>query len=264
MYIFDTHAHYDDDWYDEDRDVLLKSMKEKNVKKICNIGATLKGCADTLKLIDEYDFFYGAIGVHPTEIEEIEAMGEEAGLALLREYLAHERVVAVGEIGLDYHLDSCDDEVKGLQKKWFRLQMELAQELKLPLVIHSRDAAADTYDEMKAADAGQIGGVVHCYSYSPEMAKQYVDMGFMIGVGGVVTFSNGRKLKETVEAIPLESIVLETDAPYLAPVPYRGKRNSSAYISYVAEAIADIKKIPVEGVYETTYENAHRLYRLTM
>jgi TatD DNase family protein len=262
MKIFDTHAHYDDSWFDEDREELLSSFAENGVKKVCNIGAAYKGCSDTVELVKKYDFFYGAVGIHPTEIDEVKDKKEEV-LDTLRRYVAeNERIVAIGEIGLDYHLDDCDDEVKKTQRDWFVSQMELARELKAPIVVHSRDAAADTMSVMKECNAAEIGGVVHCYSYSAEMAKQYVDMGFYIGVGGVVTFKNGRKLCETVTAIPLERIVLETDAPYLAPQPYRGKRNSSLYIPYMAQKIAAIKGIDVEQVYEQTYENAHRLYGL--
>ena len=165
-------------------------------------------------------------------------------------------MIAVGEIGLDYYWDNESHEV---QKKWFIRQLELARELGLPVLIHSREAAADTMEIMKEY-AGGLKGVIHCYSYSREMAKEYVKMGFYIGVGGVVTFKNARRLKETVEEIPLESIVLETDCPYLAPVPYRGKRNNSAYIRYVAEEIAKIKGIPCGEVISRTEENAKRLY----
>jgi TatD DNase family protein len=260
MKIFDTHAHYDDDWFNDDREELIGSFQENGVKKVCNIGATFKGCHDTVALVERYDFFYGAVGIHPTEIDEIKDRKEEVLSTLERYVTEKERIVAIGEIGLDYHLDNCDDEVKSLQKDWFISQMELARKLKVPVVIHSREAAKDTMDIMTENDAAGIGGVVHCYSYSPEMARQYVDMGFYIGVGGVITFNNGRRLRETVVAIPLERIVLETDAPYLAPQPYRGKRNCSLYIPHMAQAIADIKGVDVEMVYEQTYENAHRLY----
>lgn len=264
MKIFDTHAHYDDEWFNEDREELIGSFQENGVKKVCNIGAAFKGCADTVELVKKYDFFYGAVGIHPTEIEEVQDRKEEV-LDTLRGYAQeNERIVAIGEIGLDYHLENCDENVKAIQHDWFVSQMELARSLKLPIVVHSRDAAADTMTVMKENNAAEIGGVVHCYSYSSEMAKQYVDMGFYIGVGGVITFKNGRKLRETVAAIPLEKIVLETDSPYLAPQLYRGKRNSSLYLPYMAQAIADIKEIDVERVYEQTYENAHRLYGIEM
>lgn len=270
--IFDTHAHYDDEWFDEDRSCLIESLAEGGVKKVCNIGATLKGCTATMEFIRKYDFFYGAVGIHPTEIGDLETAYDEAlgpeiynnrAFKLIKDYAIDcDRVVAIGEIGLDYHLDDCDDIVKNRQKLWFERQMELARELKLPIVVHSRDAAADTMDVMKACRAWEIGGVIHCYSYSAEMAKQYVDMGFFIGVGGVVTFKNGKRLKETVAAIPLENIVLETDAPYMAPEPFRGTRNSSLLIPKTAEAIAGIKGVSVDTVYEQTFINAHRLYNI--
>jgi TatD DNase family protein len=264
MKIFDTHAHYDDGWFDEDREALIGSFQENGIRKVCNIGAAFKGCSDTVELVKRYDFFYGAVGIHPTEIDEVKDKKEEI-LDILRGYATeNERIVAIGEIGLDYHLDDCNDSVKALQRDWFIAQMELARSLRLPIVVHSRDAAADTMAVMKECGAEEIGGVVHCYSYSSEMAKQYVDMGFFIGVGGVITFNNGRKLRETVAAIPLDSIVLETDAPYLAPQPYRGKRNSSLNIPLMAQEIAAIKGVDVETVYEKTYENAHRLFGLNL
>jgi TatD DNase family protein len=264
MKIFDTHAHYDDRWFDEDREALIGSLQENGIRKVCNIGSDFRGCSATVELLKRYDFFYGAVGIHPTEIDEVKDKKDEI-LGILRGYAEeNERIVAIGEIGLDYHLDDCDDSVKLLQREWFVSQMELARELKLPIVVHSRDAAADTMEVMKECGAEEIGGVIHCYSYSAEMAKQYVNMGFFIGVGGVITFNNGRKLRETVAAIPLEKIVLETDAPYLTPPQNRGKRNSSLNIPYMAERIADIKGIDVETVYEQTYENAHRLYRIDM
>ena len=167
--------------------------------------------------------------------------------------------MAVGEIGLDYYWEEPDHAV---QKKWFARQLELAKLVKKPVIIHSRDAAKDTYDMMAAHHAGETGGVVHCFSYSAEMALDYVAMGFYIGVGGVVTFKNGRKMKEVVQAVPIERILLETDSPYLSPEPYRGKRNSSLHLPYIAQKIADIKGLPYEEVVKVTTENAQRLYQI--
>ena len=250
--IFDSHAHYDDKAFDGDRDSLLSAMEEQGVGRIVNVGASLETTKRTLELTQKYPFVYGAAGVHPDETGEL----DEENFRWLEWAAGQEKIVAVGEIGLDYYWDNESHEV---QKKWFIRQLELARELGLPVLIHSREAAADTMEIMKEY-AGGLKGVIHCYSYSREMAKEYVKMGFYIGVGGVVTFKNARRLKETVEEIPLESIVLETDCPYLAPVPYRGKRNNSAYIQYVAEEIAEIKGITYEEVVACTEENARRLY----
>ncbi|MCM1399305.1 MAG: TatD family hydrolase [Clostridium sp.] len=260
--IFETHAHFDDDAFDEDRNELLLSMKNNGIEKLVNIGASLASCEHTLQLMECYDFIYGAIGVHPSDVSDLENYdgGEAAAIDALRQMaLANEKVVAIGEIGLDYHYDDTDKE---MQKKWFVKQMELAGKLKLPIVVHSRDAAADTVDIMKENHAEQLGGVIHCYSYTKELAKTFLDMGFFFGIGGVITFKNARKLVETVEYLPLEHIVLETDSPYLAPEPYRGKRNSSLNLPYVAETIAKIKQISVEDVYRATWDNAMHLYHM--
>ncbi|MDE6026357.1 MAG: TatD family hydrolase [Lachnospiraceae bacterium] len=260
--IFETHAHFDDEDFDEDRDKLLLSMKNNGIEKLVNIGAGLASCKNTLQLMEKYDFIYGAIGVHPSEVSDLEEYdgGDTAAINALRQMaLSQSKTVAIGEIGLDYHYENTD---KALQKKWFVKQMELADELKLPIVVHSRDAAADTVDIMKANHAETLGGVIHCYSYTKELARVFLDMGYFFGIGGVITFKNARKLVETVEYLPLESIVLETDSPYLAPEPYRGKRNSSLNLPYVAEAIAKIKNISVEEVYRATWNNALKLYNL--
>lgn len=180
-------------------------------------------------------------------------------MIFLREAALQERVVAIGEIGLDYYWDSPKRE---MQKQWFIRQLELARELALPVIIHSRDAAKDTMEILKEQKAEEIGGVIHCFSYSVEIAREYLNMGFYLGIGGVLTFSNAKKLKEVVEMAPLERLVLETDCPYLAPVPNRGKRNDSLNLSYVAEEIARIKQVAYQEVADITFDNAERLYRL--
>ena len=253
--IFDTHAHYDDDAFDEDREELLGSMQANGVGKIVNIGASLNSCKQTIELMQKYDFVYGAIGVHPNEVEEL----SEESFAQLKEWCKSEKCVAVGEIGLDYYYDEPTPEI---QKIWFIRQLNLAREIFKPVVIHSRDAAKDTIDIMKEQHAEEIGGVVHCFSYTKETAKIMLDMGFYIGIGGVLTFKNGVKLKEAADFIPMDRIVLETDCPYLAPVPFRGKRNSSLYLPYVVSALAEIKGISEEEVRRITWENAHRMYRI--
>lgn len=252
--LFDTHAHYDDEAFDEDREELLAQLPKQGIVRVVNIGASLASCRKTLDLMEKYPYVYGAIGVHPSETAEL----TEESFAWLTEQCGHEKCVAVGEIGLDYYWDEPEREV---QKKWFARQLQLARELPLPVVIHSRDAAKDTVDIMQAERAGEIGGVVHCYSYTKELAGTFLDMGFYFGIGGVLTFKNARKLKEAVEYIPLDKIVLETDCPYLAPEPNRGKRNSSLNLPYVAAAIAKLKGITEEEVRKAVWENAMRLYR---
>jgi TatD DNase family protein len=253
--IIDTHAHYDDSDFDEDRDSLLRSMKEAGVGLIVNMGASLKGCRDTIALTEQYDFIYGAIGVHPSDTDEL----DEDRFNWLKDNCSHSKIVAVGEIGLDYHYP---EPPVAVQKKWFQRQLDLAREVRLPVVIHSREAAQDTLDIMKALRADEIGGVIHCFSYGVEMAKEYVNMGFYIGVGGVVTFKNGKKLKEVVEYLPIERIVLETDCPYLSPEPNRGKRNSSLNLPYVVKTIAEIKGMTEDAVIRYTEENARKLYHI--
>ena len=251
--IIDTHAHYDDKAFDEDRDTLLAGMAKAGISRIVNIGSSLDACRRTLELMDKYNFIYGAIGVHPCDSAEL----TEESLAWIREVSSHEKCVAIGEIGLDYYWDEPD---RDIQKKWFIRQMDIAREVKLPIVIHSRDAAKETIDIMTAQRAQEIGGVVHCYSYSKELAKTFLDMGFYFGIGGVVTFSNGKKLKEALEYIPMDRIVTETDSPYLAPVPFRGKRNDSTKLPYVIEQIATIKGMSQEDVMQICKENAYKLY----
>ena len=253
--IFETHAHYDDDRFNEDRDELLKRLPEEGVGVVINSGASVESTRDTIRLAKEYPHVYAAVGVHPSEIEEL----DEDFLAWMKEQTDWEKTVAIGEIGLDYYWDK-EPEVQERQRYWFGRQIELAKETHLPIIVHSRDAAADTMQVMKEHHAEEIPGVIHCYSYSKEMALEFIKMGYYIGVGGVVTFKNAKKLKETVEAIPLEKILLETDCPYMAPEPYRGKRNSSLYLPYVIEEIARIKDISKEEVERVTEENARKLF----
>lgn len=257
MLIFETHAHYDDEAFDEDRDQLIESLKMNNIEYVVNIGASIKTTKNSLELADRYDFFYAAVGVHPSDIADL----NDDTFAWLSEQSTRDKVVAIGEIGLDYYWDK-EPEVQENQKLWFRRQLKLAREKKLPVVIHSRDAAADTMEIMKDEKASEIGGVIHCFSYSKDFAEEYVKMGFYIGVGGVVTFKNARKLVESVEVTPIERIVLETDCPYLAPEPFRGKRNSSLNIPYIAAKIAEIKSMDVSDVISITNKNAKELYRL--
>lgn len=253
--IFDTHAHYDDEAFDEDRDALLAELPENGIARVVNVGASLASCGRTIEIMNRYDYIYGAIGVHPSETAEL----NDEAFEWLRQQCQLEKCVAVGEIGLDYYWNEPDRE---LQKEWFRRQLNLARELAKPVIIHSRDAAKDTVDLMTEEHAEEIGGVIHCYSYTKETAEVFLKMGFYFGIGGVLTFKNAKKLKEAVAYIPLDRIVLETDCPYLAPEPNRGKRNSSLNIPYVVKALAEIKGVEEETVRKAAWENAHKLYRL--
>ncbi len=250
--IFDSHAHYDSKQFEEDRDQLLNSMQENGIGTIVNSAADWDSVTEVVELAEKYPFIYAAVGLHPDEVGDL----NEERFAYLKMQCQKEKVVAVGEIGLDYYWDN---ESHDVQKKWFIRQLELARELDLPVIIHSRDAAADTLEIMQKYAQG-LRGVIHCFSYSKELAREYVKMRFHIGVGGVVTFKNGKKLKEIVEEIPLERILLETDCPYLAPVPFRGKRNSSLYIPYIAEEIANLKGVTYEEVVTQTELNAKKLF----
>ncbi len=253
--IFDTHAHYDDKAFDDDREELLASLPGRGIARVVNVGASMASCGRTALLMEKYDFIYGAMGIHPSETREL----DQEVFSRLKGMCGLKKCVAVGEIGLDYYWDEPEQEI---QKKWFVGQLNLARECGLPVIIHSRDAAKDTVDIMTAEKAGEIGGVVHCYSYTKETARVFLDMGFFFGIGGVLTFKNARKLKEAVEYIPLDRIVLETDCPYLAPVPCRGQRNSSLNLPYVTEALAQIKGISEEEVRDVVWENSIRLYRM--
>lgn len=253
--IFETHAHYDDAKFDEDREELLEKVHNSGVNSIVNVGASINSTKQTIELAKTHDYIYAAVGVHPSDIADL----NEDTFAWLKEQTKYEKTIAIGEIGLDYYWDK-ESEVQEKQRYWFRRQMDLARETNLPIIIHSRDAAEDTMKVMKEANAHELKGVVHCYSYSKEIAQEFIKMGYYIGVGGVVTFKNARKLVETVEAIPLEKILLETDCPYMAPEPNRGKRNDSSNIQYVIKKIAEIKGISEEEVERITEQNAYSLF----
>ena len=253
--IFDSHAHYDDHAFNEDRDRVLPGLVLNGVGNVVDVCAKLGDLEKVISLANKYDFMYAASGVHPSETAEL----NESNFTEIIESLKEPKVVAVGEVGLDYHWDEPSRDV---QKKWFAMQIGLARQEKYPLIIHSRDAAADTLDMMKAENARDAGGVIHCFSYEKEMARIYLDMGFYLGIGGVLTFKNARKLKEVVEYMPIERMLLETDCPYLAPVPFRGKRNDSTMIKYVVEEIAQIKHMDIEEIIGVTAANATAMYRL--
>ena len=250
--IFDTHAHYDDEQFDADREELLSGMKAGGVGMIVDAAATVASWDKILELTEKYPFLYGSVGVHPDEVGDL----NEENFARMSELADRKKIVAIGEIGLDYYWDK---EGHDLQKYWFIRQLELAGEKKLPVMIHSREAAADTMEIMKKYGKDR-NGVIHCYSYSPEMALEYVKLGYYIGVGGVVTFKNAKKLVQTVSELPLDRILLETDCPYMAPEPHRGTRNDSSNIPYVISKIAEIKGTTPDEVERTTRANAFELF----
>ncbi len=251
--IIDTHAHYDDKAFDEDRREVLADLPVHGIHRVINSGSDLEACRRTMELMERYPFIYGSLGIHPCDTTDM----TEGDMDWLASQSRLDKCVAIGEIGLDYYWDEPE---RQLQKKWFVCQLRLAQEVGLPVVVHSREAAQDTVELMRAEHAERSGGVIHCYSYSKELARTFLDMGFYFGIGGVVTFKNGRKLKETVEYLPMDRILLETDSPYLSPVPNRGKRNDSRNLPYVVSQIARIKGITEDEVERITTDNALRLY----
>lgn len=253
--IFETHAHYDDEQFQSDRDLLIQDLLKDKISNIINVSSSVESISSCLALSEKYDKVYAALGVHPSDIADL----NEENFAWIREQYQNPKAAAVGEIGLDYYWDK-EEDVRKKQREWFFRQIKLAEEVNLPVIIHSRDAAEDTMQVMREVHAENIPGVIHCYSYSLEMAREFVKMGYYIGVGGVVTFKNARKLKETVAGIPLDRILLETDAPYLAPEPNRGKRNHSGNLIFVAEKVAELKGITPQEVEDVTGENARRLF----
>ncbi len=248
--IFDTHAHYDDSRFDEDRDELISSLKEKGVSQIVNCGCDLKSSLTTVALAEKYGFIYAAVGVHAHEAEE----ATESDLAEIERLYENKKVVAVGEIGLDYHYDFSPRE---RQLEVFEKQLILANKLDLPVIVHDREAHEDTLNLLKKY---KPKGVVHCFSGSAEMAKEIVKLGMYIGIGGAVTFKNAKKPVEVVEYLPLDRLLLETDAPYMTPVPFRGQRCDSAHIAYTAEKITEIKGIDVQELIDTCNENSKKLF----
>lgn len=251
--IFDTHAHYDDSRFDEDRDELITSLKEKGASHIVNCGCDLRSSLTTLSLAEKYSFIYAAIGVHAHEAEDT----TEGDLAEIEKLYSNSRVVAVGEIGLDYHYDFSPRE---RQLEIFERQLILANKLDLPVIIHDREAHEDTMNLLKKH---RPKGVVHCFSGSAEMAKEIVKLGMYIGLGGAVTFKNAKKPVEVAEYLPPDRLLLETDAPYMTPVPFRGQRCDSSHIAFTAEKIAGIKGIDTQELINTANENAKRLFNIS-
>ena len=248
--IFDTHAHYDDSRFDEDRDELLSSLCSKGVTNIINCGCDYKSCLTTLELAEKYDFIYAALGVHAHKAEE----STEEDFRKIKALYSHKKVVAVGEIGLDYHYDFSPRE---RQIEVFEKQIVLAKELDLPIIVHDRESHEDTMNLLKKH---RPKGVVHCFSGSVEMAKEVVKLGMYIGLGGAVTFKNARKPIEVAEYLPIDYLLLETDAPYMTPVPFRGQRCDSAHIAYTAEKIAEVKGMDTQELIDKCNENSRRLF----
>ena len=254
--LFDSHAHLNDERFDEDREELINSLKAKGVDLVLNPGACIETSKSSVDLANKYDFIYAAVGVHPHDVGE---MTEEDIETLRKLALENEKVKAIGEIGLDYYYDNSPREI---QKKWFKRQIELANELKLPIIIHDRDAHGDTFEIIKNTKSPEIGCVLHCYSGNVELAKEYVKMGCYISIPGTVTFKNNKKTREVAKEITLEYLLIETDSPYMAPEPHRGKRNDPSLVQFVADKIAQEKGISYEQVCKATKENAKRFFNI--
>ena len=252
--LFDTHAHLDDQSFDEDRELLLASLPEQGLQLVMNPGCSLASSRNAVKLANQYDYIYAAVGSHPDVADEVndQVIAEYRELCKL-----NPKVKAIGEIGLDYHYE---DIPRQIQMQAFRMQMELARELKLPVIVHERGAHEDGMQVVR--DFPDVTGVFHCYSGSAEMARQLVDKGWYIGFTGVLTFKNARKAVEVAGQIPLDRIVLETDCPYMAPEPFRGKRNDPGKLYRMAEKLAEIRGLSVEEIHRITMENGKKLYRI--
>ena len=248
--IIDTHAHYDDKQFESDFEQLLQEMRSNGVEKIITCGVTLEDSEKLLEVCEQNDMLYAAVGVYPHETHKLPFNAQK-----LEQLAKHKKCVAIGEIGLDYYYD---DSPRQTQIEVLKSQIEVANALDLPITFHDRDAHNDSLEILKKY---KPKGVVHCYSGSVEMAKEIVKIGMSLGIGGVLTFKNARVLPDVVKEIPLEKLVLETDAPYMAPVPYRGKRNRSDYIIHIAEKIAEIKGISVEEVLKVTNNNAKEIFK---
>lgn len=252
--IFDSHAHYDDESFDGDREQVIKELIENGIIGILNCGASLEGARASVKLADKYDLFYAAVGIHP---EFADIVNDEV-LKELKSLASNKKVKAIGEIGLDYYGD--ENPTREIQKKAFIKQMELAESLNLPVVIHDRDAHGDTLEILKQFP--KVIGTVHCFSGSVEYAEECIKLGYYIGFTGVVTFKNAKKAVEVAKAVPMDRILLETDCPYMAPEPFRGKRNRSDYIEHIAKKIAEIKSELTINVKTQSIANTKTLLKI--
>ncbi|MDV5115522.1 TatD family hydrolase [Clostridium perfringens] len=252
--IFDTHAHYDSDSFDEDRENVIKELKENGVIGVLNCGSDLYGLRKSVELAKEFDMFYAAVGIHPENADEF----NEDVVKEIKEFVKNEKVKAIGEIGLDYYWE--ENPPREVQKEVFRAQMKLADELNLPVVIHDRDAHKDTLEIMK--EFPHVIGVVHCFSGSVEFAKECIKLGYYIGFTGVLTFKNAKKLVDVCREIPAERMLVETDCPFMTPVPFRGKRNKSDYIEYIIDKMSEIRGISGEEMNEVLLNNKKRLFKI--
>ena len=252
--IFETHAHYDDAKFDEDREELLEKVHNSGVNPIINVGASINSTKQTLELAKNHDYIYAAVGVHPSDIADL----NEETFAWLKEQTKYEKTIAIGEIGLDYYWVK-DEEQRKLQREIFIRQLDIARQLHLPVCVHDREAHGDTLAILKK-EARDIRGVMHCYSGSLEMARELMKLDWFIGVDGPLTFKNAAKLPEIVQRLPLERILVETDCPYMAPVPMRGKRNEPAYVYHVAAKLAELRQVAFDEVARQTTSNAQELY----
>lgn len=256
--MIDTHAHYDDEQFDIDREKILIDANKSGVENIITIGCDIESSKAAIELANKYDFVYAAVGVHPDEIAHLGSI-EETLEEIRKMALESKKVVAIGEIGLDYFHDNSP---RDIQKLWFSKQIELAKELKLPIVCHIRDAAEDSIKVFKENMPFEYSGVCHCFSGSLEVAEIYLKMGFYLGFDGPITFKNSKKSSKIISKIPLDRILIETDSPYLAPEPNRGKRNDSRNLKYIVQKIADIKEISYEEVEKVTTKNSKKLFKI--
>jgi TatD DNase family protein len=254
--LFDTHAHLNAIQYNDDLQEVIDRALEEGVSNIVVVGFDRPTISRAIELAEQYPFIYAAVGWHPVDAIDM----TEEDLQMIEQLAAHPKVVALGEMGLDYYWDKSPKEV---QKEVFRKQIALAKKVKLPIIIHNREATADIIEILKEENAAEVGGIMHCFTGSVEVAKQCIDMNFYISFGGPVTFKNAKKPKEVAKEIPLEHLLIETDCPYLTPHPFRGKRNEPSYVKYVAEAIAELKEVSFEEVAQKTSDNAKKLFGIT-
>lgn len=251
--IFDTHAHYDDEKFSGDLHTVLADLPSAGICRVVNCATDISSCKKSEALSEKYDYIYFAAGIHPHEAEDC----GESFIEELKTFCSKKKCVAIGEIGLDYHYDFSP---RNIQKSVFEKQLILAKELNMPVIIHDREAHMDTWELLKKY---QPKGIVHCFSGSVEMAKDIVSLGMLIGLGGAVTFKNAKKPVEVASYVPVENLVLETDCPYMSPVPFRGKRNDSSLIPYTAEFIAQLKNIPPQELIDITTKNALKIFSIT-
>jgi TatD DNase family protein len=251
--LFDTHAHYYDEQFQHDLSETISRAIDNGVGYILTASSDIASSVENITLAQKYDIFYAAVGIHPHNVTDL----NNNIISVLADFAENPRVVAIGEIGLDYFYDNSPREA---QKIWFAKQISLARNVKLPIIVHDRDAHEDTLNILRSENAKEVGGVLHCYTGSVEMARQLLDMGFMISIAGPVTFKNARRLLEVVQYVPDDMLLIETDSPYLTPEPYRGKRNESAHVKLVAEKVAGIKGRSLDYISEITTSNAKRLF----